>query len=366
MSERRIIPGPIFDKTFGRLGEVLKPAKNPRKIKDYPIFDLGNGNLPMADAVVRKVESDFAPDYDRLQFKTWGMIDMAETDSALLEKWVPDPNGMRFLDIGPGTGRSTLPFSEYGNRVYTVETARPYLDRLVDKAALAGVDPSRFRLGVGDIQSVSEEVLNDFLEGKSVDVVTFWFGSLALMTTDSQEALNKCARSLTLGGSLLITTNSLNGLSYRIPEEAVKKGADLELPLGYKPSIATRRSFQNPDSDKPDGMILANDLVLPARFYDPKELKAMLEKIGLRVVETVGITRLTGLFPANPENEEALAKYVEVISTVEPGAAEQMSRVSSIEAVWRIAKKFDVLYSKDAVRLPQYNYPAIRAIKVAK
>ncbi len=361
MSERNIKTGPIFDRTFSRLGEVLKPVEFPRSPEEYQVIDLGNGNLPLADKIVRQTESEYAPDYDRLSFASPGMTYTAETDTALLEEWIPNPSGQRFLDIGCGTGRIALPLSEYG-RVYAIETARPYFDPLIEKAALGAIVPANLRLGVGDIQSMPFKVLQDFLEGQSVDVALLWFGPLALMTTDPQAVLDKCAKSLTLGGSLVLTTNSLDSLSYRIPEAALKIGRNPELPLGYEPSIRTRRSFSDPDSNLPDGMILANDLVLPARFYDPGELRRMVEKTGLQVMETRGITRLTGLYPAKPSKEN-IELFIGIVSKIEPEAGERMQRFSDPESIWKIAVEFDDRFCQDTDKLSQYNYPAIRAVK---
>src|SRR5206468_694913 len=108
------------------------------------------------------------------------------------------------------------------------------------------------KLGTGDIQTIPLEKLKAFIDAEPLDAVVMWFGPLALMPTDPQAVFDKIAAVLKPGGSLLLTTNSLDGLAYREPEKRVKQGADEKLPLGYKPSIFTRRRFSDPNSSTPD------------------------------------------------------------------------------------------------------------------
>ena len=357
----------IFDNKFDRMGIVIKPNDIPKDPSDYPIEILESGNLNPEDEIVRIVESNFAPAYDEVQFTTPGMRNMAERDTALLEAWLGDPTGKRVLDIGPGTGRITLPLSETvgtSGRVYAIETALPYLERLRAKAALAGVDSNRLKLGLGDIQQVSQETLMRVLENEPVDFVTMWFGPLALMTTAPEKVLEACALSLKPGGRLLITTNSLDGLAYRIPEAARRKNKSTGLPLGYQPSIYTRRNFLDRINNRPSGMILGNDQILPAIFYDPLELASLLVEKGLRIEEIRGITRLTGLFPADPSDPVALEGFIKVISQIEPDLAERIKKSGiNPQEVWRIIQEADATLAKDPGRIKEFVYIAIKAVK---
>lgn len=360
-------PSYIFDNGFGRTGEITRLATEVHSISDYPISILETERLSKPDEIVRQVESDFSAVYDEVQFVSPGMRSMAEADSVLLEEWIGDVKGKRVLDIGPGTGRITLPLADaVGNtgKVYAVETAKPYLEKLRVKAAKAGVNTAQLKLGVADIQKLSAEQLLEFCDNKPVDIVTMWFGPLALMTTKPQEVLGKIQEILKPGGVFLMTTNSLNGLPYRLPESAIRDGADPELPLGYKPSIFTRRSFPDAELGTPTGMILGKNLVLPARFYDAQTLQDMTRRAGLKPTSMRGISRLTGLFPQDPSNQEAMDLYAEIATKIYPAAGARIQRAKrNPEVAFTIARACDQGFANDPSKLDDYNYLALKAVK---
>lgn len=363
--------GLIEFETFSRTGQVLTPMVKSTQ-QPTRIVDLSGYALPESDSIVRQVESDFAPVYDLVQFISPGMKFMAETDTILLQEWLGNIQGKRILDIGAGTGRITLPMAEAvgeKGKVYAVDIARPYLEVLTDKARRANIPTSRLNLAVADIQSVPTEWLVEFLEGGQLDNITLWFGAYALMTSDPFGVMSRCNELLKPGGSLTLTTNGLNGIAYRYPERAIKQGADPELPLGYRPSIYTKRAFLDvpesfPGADIPRGLILGNGEYLPAIFYTVPLLQDILEKTGFEVVDSWAISRLTGLYPALPDEKGALEKYIQIVEEIEPWVAEKMEKASNNpEAVLELARFYDLRFGGDERRRAQYNYPAIKAVK---
>lgn len=356
----------IYFDTFGRSGEVLNPSPAPRKIEEYKIINLDGRELPESDQTVREVESKFAPNYDSVSLVSPGMRFMAETDTKLLASWLGDIEGKRILDIGPGTGRVTLPMVEAVGRagkVYAVDIAYPYLEKIREKAALAGLPPQRLKLATGDVQSLRFEELSAFIDRAPLDYVTIWFGPLALMTTNPQGVLDNCSRLLRESGALMLTTNSLNGLAYRVPEAAIRDGADPKLPLGYEPSIFTRRKFARAGDFEPQGMILGTGQILPATFYDLPDINRRLIRAGLTITDIRGITRLTGLYPRDPSSEFGLELFTGVVSGVEPEVAGKMQQCGNSECVWEEAAGCDEKYCRDADKLPQYTYLAVAAVK---
>jgi hypothetical protein len=176
------------------------------------------------------------------------------------------------------------------------------------------------------------------------------------LTTNPQEVFNKAASVLKTGGTVVLTTNSLDGLSYREPEKK---------PLGYQPSIFTRRYFDSPKSNTPSGMILGTDQVLPAIFYDLNMLKQIMERSGLKITDVQGITRLTGIFPADINDVKAVGRYISLVSNIEPGIGELMRKAQSDpNQVWRIAQTADKTYCQDPKKISQYTYLGVRAVKI--
>lgn len=360
-------PVKLFDTTFGRAGEVLKPAVTPRLVSEYaPAEQLDQKSLTAQDQVVRDVENDYASSYDALSLVSPGMKFMAKADTSLLEFWLQNPGNRRILDIGPGTGRATLPIADAvgKGKVYAIDTAQRYLEIITNKAAIAGIDPNALRLAVGDIQTVPQEELKKFLEGGNLDSVVMWFGPLALMPSNPQAVFEKIADVLKPGGSLLLTTNSLNGLPYRVPEGKIKEGEDPKLPLGYKPSIFTRRRFSSPESTTPDAMILGNGDILPAVFYSVEELRDLAQNAGLEIQDIAGVSRLTGLFPENITDLNAIRAFIDLVEGIEPNAARLMRQAQdNPQEVFNYACMFDNLYAKETSRIPEYCYTGIKAVK---
>lgn len=349
---------------FDRYGKVLQRSPNPFKPEEYPIFHFQEDRLSPKDEIVRKVENDFAASYDLVQFTTPGMRYVAEQDTALLEQWIGNPQGMRILEIGPGTGRTTLPLADAvgeTGKVYAIDTACHYLEVMTQKAASAGIEPTRVKLGVGDIQIISFQQLWEFIEERPLDIVTFWFGPLALMPTDPKHVLSVCNNMLNADGVMLITTNSKDGLAYQVPETATARGSDCQLPLGYKPSIFTRRQLDK--KGIPTGMILGTGQILPAVFYSPQRLIKLLEKTGLKLAGNQGISRLTGLYPACPENPKDIQNFISAIALYEPRAAKEMAVANDLQEVWEIAEWYDEAFACHPDKVFEYTYPAYMATK---
>lgn len=347
---------------YGRNGVLLDKSLSPTTEQDFPIIDLGSETkISTPDIVVRDVENDFAESYDTVQFTTPGMVYVAEIDTRLFEEWVGNPTNKRVLEIGPGTGRTTLPLATAvgeSGRVYALDTAAKYLEVMRSKAARGGLQPERLKLGVADAQSISLEKLEDFTDSEPLDVVTLWFGPLALMPTDPEGVLTKAAELLKPNGKLLITTNSLDALAYRLPEKYLAEGGCPDLPLGYKPSIFTRRVLNV--GGNPIGMRLKPEMVLPARYYDPNQLMLMLQSVGFKVDDVVGISRLTSLFPAEP-NEENIASFIKVVSGVESLVESWKSK--DPDGVWQACVETDRELSRTQDKIGQYTYPAYLARK---
>jgi SAM-dependent methyltransferase len=355
--------GNIDFKTFSRTGKVLTPVeRRKRPMERYKVYDLDSlCVLSKSGDALSKVEDEFERNSSQ------GMDFIAETDTIILQSWLGNITGKRILDIGTGTGRITLPIAEaVGNRgyVYGIDTSRFSLEALTEKAEVSGIPPNRMRLVLGDFQLDYGLNLVRFVEFGRLDSIIIWSDTFASMTENPQQVLDCAFTLLKSKGSLLLETNSLNGISYTTAERAIKEGASQELPLGYTPSFYIQREYPKyVPSDAPLG-IIRNGQSLPFKFYDLASLREMVEKAGFNITDLRGISRLTGIYPADPAEKEALQKYVEIVASVEPTAAEQMmENLTDPGTVWEIAKEYDLYYSDDEERLPQYNFLALKGVK---
>lgn len=344
--------------------DQIKPTSEKLTLDSYPVFDLEQGvQLPEADQIVRDQENIFAPKSDEVQHATPSMQYVNETDMKLLSQWIGDPSGKLILEAGPGTGRTTIPLAKAvgpTGKVFCIETASEYYKVMREKTVLDQTPPNQLKLGLADIQSLESEQVAQFLNQEQVDFVTFWFGPLALMPTDPQKALQNCVDNLKPGGEVLISSNSLGGLAYTVPEQAIKDGADPELPLGYQPGIFTRRVFN--DSNTPTGMVLDSGETLPAIYYSPDQMTNLLKLVGLKLIDMTGISRLTGLYPAKPD-QDSIDKFINLVQQIDSEYGELMWKQSlNFETVWNLAQIADGVMTD--TNIDEYTYPAYRAIKL--
>ncbi len=255
----------------------------------------------------QEIESDFAPDYDRVEWEENSALNvMREEDEAFLLDSIKSVgrnlSSLKTLVAGTGTGRELTLLAQYGMCIDGVDLALPYLEITSQKLArLAMDDPSKIRL----INSPIEGFLKD-APSNSYDCVSCLFSVINLLE-DWRGALREFSRVLKPGGLLVLS--AYGSASARV-YQALDKGS-----LGYAPSILIRRT--------PEGLALGEGgQVLNAQFPEPRELSNELRSSGLSLVKRRGFLDLLSLLPKDPCD---LPRFVEVLQDIDPDLARQVS-----------------------------------------
>lgn len=120
------------------------------------------------------------------------------------------PPGAEVLDIGCGTGRTTIPLSQMGYRVVGIDLSPAMIRRA--EALSAGLDPQYLVMDATDLR---------FPDG-TFDVALFSYNGIELIQgrEGKRQAIREAHRTLKPGGVLIFTTHSLFALNRFAPFRA--------------------------------------------------------------------------------------------------------------------------------------------------
>ncbi len=123
-----------------------------------------------------------------------GSAGLTKVVDAVLAACRPSPE-MVAVDLGCGSGQVTIPLAAKSARVLAVDVSAPFIDRLQDKAADAGVD---------NIQALVSPIEALELPGESVDLVVSNYALHHLRDADKARLVEHAYGWLRPGGRLVI------------------------------------------------------------------------------------------------------------------------------------------------------------------
>src|SRR4030095_57633 len=197
---------------------------------------------------------------------------------AFLEKQLNLKPGSAVFDLCCGYGRHSVELAKRGYNVTGQDLSSNFLKMAEDAAAKEGV---KLNLVHDDMRSIGFE--NEF------DAAIIMFSSFGVLETDeeNQKVLNGIARSLKKGGRFVIDTANRDKIirqylpkDHRYHEDGTIEIIDRNFDHVSGYHNETRKLFFL------DGSIKEFSIIL--RFYTVPELKVMLNKAGLKLIETYG------------------------------------------------------------------------------
>lgn len=248
---------------------------------------------------VDAIESPFVADYDAEEYTNPGLrmlnlaefrliskaIDVGMSWDSRVEQSRP---GVRWLEVGCGTGRIALFGTMLGAKVTALDQTEGYVRATAAKMSrLPRVLPEP-RLLVTPAEQ--------FQTDEQFDVTTVMFG-VANHFENWRDGLSTISKVVAGGGVLALSM-------YGSPEAAVYDEISKGLP--YKPAILTRRA--------PGGILLGESAeeILPASFPYPEQVLECLEANSLTVEDVQPFLAVTALYPREPD-AESIDAYINVI-----------------------------------------------------
>lgn len=199
----------------------------------------------------------------------------AERAVALLEELCPPPRGARMLDVACGSGRHLEALRSAGWRPVGLDLSRPLLER------------ARRRTGAG-VPLVRGDMRHLPLADDTFTLVTQFFTSFGYFASpaDDRRVLLEVRRVLRHRGWFLL--DFLNAAHVRrnlVPEEVVDvDGRPVRQTRRIEDGAVSKRIEVAPDGpDGPERVFRER-----VRLYEPEQLEAMMDEVGLSVHERRG------------------------------------------------------------------------------
>jgi ubiquinone/menaquinone biosynthesis C-methylase UbiE len=189
----------------------------------------------------------------------------------VLKRHLP-PAPAQVLDVGGGTGIHASWLAERGDSVHVVDLIPRHVEKVRSELGVLGVTAEE-----GDARSLN-------VAGDSFDVVLI-FGPMYHLTTveDRQQVLREAVRAVRPGG--LIAVGAINRFASLFDGLARGFLFDPDFRKIVAQDLADGQ-HRNPD-DRPHWFTTAH-------FHEPEQLRGELERVGLDVVELVGLEGLAG------------------------------------------------------------------------
>lgn len=182
------------------------------------------------------------------------------------------PAGASVVDLGCGRGRHAIPLSRRGYRVTGVDISEKMLRMARERA-------SREKVSVEWVR----EDMREFLRPETFDACLSLFTSFGYFADEENEkVLRNAGKSLKRGGTLLLDLrNAQKGLAGEEDHEMRFTVPAGELRLRVRFDRGTGRAHAEHELTRPDGIRILSRF--DVRIYSEEELRAMIERSGMRV-----------------------------------------------------------------------------------
>lgn len=206
--------------------------------------------------------------YDEVYEKSFGnfYVNLTKQTLSVVDELLEPESTI--LDVGAGTGRLAIPFSERGHQVTAIDASKPMLDVLRSKDPTSSINTVHSRL-------------QDLVLAKQFDFVCCVFSVFCYLTTEEEldTAINAICQHTKQNGKILIDITSLGsfaGINYQ-SEDMIRTVTVEELDLDQH----LFRYIETVQNSGPEGVQQFEDEFL-IRYWEYNRILQKFSELGLR------------------------------------------------------------------------------------
>ena len=206
--------------------------------------------------------------YDEVYEKSFGnfYVNLTKQTLSVVDELLEPKSAI--LDVGAGTGRLAIPFSERGHQVTAIDASKPMLDVLMSKDPTSSINTVHSRL-------------QDLVLAKQFDFVCCVFSVFCYLTTEEEldAAISAICQHTKQNGKILIDITSLGsfaGINYQ-SEDMIRTVTVEELDLDQH----LFRYIETVQNSGPEGVQQFEDEFL-IRYWEYNRILQKFSELGLR------------------------------------------------------------------------------------